>query len=230
MPTIGGIRERARAEIITAIKAEARRQLATEGAAGLSLRAVARELGMVSSGIYRYVSSRDELLTMLIIEAYDALGDEVERAAADSVRRALAARFLAAAQAIRSWAIDHPHEYALLYGSPVPGYAAPEDTIVPAMRTTRALLGIVADAVRRGLIETALWAKVPRGLARDFEAARDALSMEIPDDVFVRAVAAWTQLFGLVSFELFGQTRNAIEHHDELFDATVTVMARFIGL
>ena len=76
MPTIKGVRERARAEITAEITAEARRQLAVDGATGLSLRAVARELGMVSSGIYRYVASRDELLTLLIIEAYDALGDD----------------------------------------------------------------------------------------------------------------------------------------------------------
>ena len=153
MPTITGLRERARAEIMTAIKAEARRQLATEGAAALSLRAVARELGMVSSGIYRYVASRDELLTLLIIDAYDALGDEVEQSAKATVRRAPAARFVAAGRAIRAWAIEHPHEYALLYGSPVPGYAAPEDTIDPASRTTLTLLGIVVDAHRRGLVE-----------------------------------------------------------------------------
>ena len=84
MPTIKGARERARAEITTEITAEARRQLAVEGPTGLSLRAVARELGMVSSGIYRYVASRDELLTMLIIEAYDALGATVERTVAAS--------------------------------------------------------------------------------------------------------------------------------------------------
>ena len=226
MPPITGIRERARAEIIAAIKSEARRQLAIEGAAGLSLRAVARELGMVSSGIYRYVASRDELLTMLIIDAYDALGAEVERAAETTVRQSPAARWLATARAIRAWAIDHPHEYALLYGSPVPGYAAPEDTIGPASRTTLALLGIVAHAHRPGLVHGAPSTRVGRGLAADFAAARAAVGIELPDDVLVLTIAAWTQLFGLVSFELFGQTRNVIEHHDELFDATVLAMAR----
>jgi AcrR family transcriptional regulator len=230
MTPITGARERARAEIIAAIKGEARRQLVIEGAAGLSLRAVARELGMVSSGIYRYVASRDELLTMLIIDAYDALGAEVERAATTTVRRAPAARWLAAARAIRSWAIRHPHEYALLYGSPVPGYAAPDDTIGPASRTTLTLVGIVADAHRRGLVRAGLSPRVGRGLAGDLDAARAAVGLDIPDDLFVRTIAAWTQLFGLVSFELFGQTRNVIEHHDELFDITVSAMATFVGL
>ena len=155
MPDARGIRERARAEITAEILAAARRQLATEGAPGLSLRAVAREVGMVSSAVYRYVASRDDLLTMLIIESYESLGAAVEAASARARRRAPAHRFLAAARAVRSWAIEHPHEYALLYGSPVPGYAAPETTIGPASRTTLALVGIVADAARDDRLELA---------------------------------------------------------------------------
>ncbi len=84
MPTAKGVRERARAEITSEIVRAGRDQLATDGAAALSLRAVARELGMVSSAVYRYVASRDELLTLLIIEAYDALGAAVEEEAAPS--------------------------------------------------------------------------------------------------------------------------------------------------
>ena len=105
---IKGARERARAEITAEITAEARRQLAVDGAAGLSLRAVARELGMVSSAIYRYVASRDELLTLLIIEAYDALGAAVERAVAASAGEPAADRFVAAARAVRRWAVGQP--------------------------------------------------------------------------------------------------------------------------
>ena len=77
-------RERARAELTDEIKAVARRQLATVGAQGLSLRAVSRELGMVSSALYRYFPSRDDLLTVLIIDAYDALGEAAEAAAVKS--------------------------------------------------------------------------------------------------------------------------------------------------
>lgn len=118
-----------RAEITREITDAARRQLAESGAAALSLRAIARELGMVSSALYRYFPSRDDLLTALIIEAYNAIGEAVEEAVAtgDTPR----ARWRAAAAAVRHWAIGHPHEYTLLYGSPVPGYQAPQDTIRP---------------------------------------------------------------------------------------------------
>jgi AcrR family transcriptional regulator len=231
MVTAKGVRERARAQITAEIVRAGREQLATEGAAALSLRAVARELGMVSSAIYRYVASRDDLLTLLIIEAYDALGAAAEEAAAPRRRRSPAARFVAAGRAIRTWAVAHPHEYALLYGSPVPGYEAPEDTIGPASRTTLALVGIVADAQRAGRLgRPAVPVEVSAALHRDLDEVRRAAGADLPDDVVVTMIAAWTQLFGLVSFELFGQTRNVIHAHGALFDATVTAMAAAIGL
>lgn len=232
MPQMRGARERARAEVTREILAAARRQLAEVGAPGLSLRAVAREIGMVSSAVYRYVASREDLLTMLIIESYDELGAAVETAAASTRRRAPAQRFLATARAVRSWAVANPHEYALLYGSPVPGYAAPPDTIGPASRTTLALIGIVADAFRIGSLDRSslLAIDAPAALHPDLARVREAAHVDLPDDVIVALLAAWTQLFGLVSFEIFGQTRNVIEGHQALFDVSVLAMARGMGL
>src|SRR6516164_11651854 len=141
-------RERARAELTREIKQEARRQLAAHGAEGLSLRAVARELGMVSSALYRYFPSRDELLTALIIDAYDALGDAAEAADAGRPAADIRGRWAATCHAVRNWALAHPHEYALIYGSPVPGYQAPQATVAPAARVARVAGGMVADAWR----------------------------------------------------------------------------------
>lgn len=231
MPTAQGARARARAEITAEIMEAARHQLATEGAAALSLRAVARELGMVSSAVYRYVASRDDLLTLLIIEAYDALGAAVEAEAAPRRGRNPVTRFVAAARAIRTWAVANPHGFALLYGSPVPGYVAPETTIAPASRSTLALMGIVADAHREGLLERPpVPVDIPPALRRDLHNVREALGADLPDDVIVMAIAAWTQLFGLVGFEITGQTRNVIHEHAALFDATIGAMAVAIGL
>src|SRR5215475_8600094 len=114
------IRARVRAEMTDEIKAVARRHLETDGA-NLSLRAVARDMGMVSSALYRYFASRDELLTALIIDAYNALGATVEGAdGAVSDRADFRGRWMASARSIRGWALARPAEYALLYGSPVP--------------------------------------------------------------------------------------------------------------
>src|ERR1700759_75355 len=135
MPPRRTARERVRAEITREITDVARAQLAADGAAALSLRAGARELGMVSSAVYLFFASRDELLTALIIDGYNALGAAVEQADAACPRGDYGARWQAATGAARGWSLTHPHEYALLYGSPVPGYQAPADTVAPAARS-----------------------------------------------------------------------------------------------
>ncbi|MFE5720024.1 TetR/AcrR family transcriptional regulator [Streptomyces erythrochromogenes] len=229
MNTVRGARERARIEVTAAIKDEARRRLAAEGAAKLSLRAVARELGMVSSALYRYFPSRDELLTALIIDAYDSLGAAAEEADA----RALAAgaaprdRWIAACEAVRAWALEHPHEYALVYGSPVPGYSAPADTIGPASRVGNVLIGIVRAAYEgRGL------ALPPLPSALGPEAGRMAADFAegLPPAVVAALVAAWAQLAGLVSFELFGQFQGVVEERSAFFAHAAGQLAHGVGL
>src|SRR3954465_4940177 len=103
-------RARARAALTEEIKTTARRQLAEVGAPALSLRAVARDLGMASSAVYRYFPSRDDLLTRLISGGDDALGAAAE--AADDPAATPAQRWLAVCRAVRGWALTHPHEYA----------------------------------------------------------------------------------------------------------------------
>lgn len=159
--TTQGARARARLEVTAAIKDEARRQLAAEGAAKLSLRAVARELGMVSSALYRYFPSRDDLLTALIIDAYDSLGECAERAHGKAADAGPVGRWTAVAEAVRDWALRHPHEYALIYGSPVPGYTAPDTTVPPASRVGLLFIGILRDAHQdSGLTEPPLSAEL----------------------------------------------------------------------
>ena len=229
------VRTQARQQVIAAIVAEGRRQLAIDGAAALSLRAVARELGMVSSAIYRYVANRDELLTLLIVGAYDSLGACVEADVASSKRGAPLTRWLSAACTIRTWALAHPHEYALVYGSPVPGYEAPEITIPAATRSTLALTSVVSDAHREGLLTTSERRPgrppiTDTGLIADFDTLRSAIDMTVDDGTVLDALVAWSQLFGLVSFELFGQTANVITHHEALFVAATRRVATTLGL
>ena len=139
-------RQRARAELTREIKEAARRQLAETGAPQLSLRAVARELGLVSSALYRYFPSRDDLLTALIIDAYDSLGEAAEAAAAANGTAGPRSGWRAVCHAVRDWARANPHEYALIYGSPVPGYQAPRDTVAPAARVPLVLGQLVRDS------------------------------------------------------------------------------------
>lgn len=210
-------REIARSELSRAITDSARRQLADVGPAALSLRAVARDLNMASSAVYRYFSSRDELLTALISIAYDELGAAAESADNGLPRREdLEARWLAFAHAVRTWALAHPHDYALIYGSPVPGYGAPQSTIEPAGRVVRVLITILTDIQAAG--RTPEPAPVSRPGHRALAGFRQFVGEPITDDLAIRGLAAWGGLLGAISLELFGHLVGAIEDHDAYFD------------
>jgi len=222
-------RERARAELTREIKQEARRQLAAHGAQGLSLRAVARELGMVSSAIYRYFPSRDELLTALIIDAYDVLGEAAEAADSGVPEPDIRGRWRATCGAVRSWALAHPHEYALIYGSPVPGYQAPQATVASAIRVVR-VLGAILAGVRTPAPGLAAGPPLPPPLAEQVVVVADAVAPGVPAPLIARGLIAWTQLFGMVSFELFGQFVGSLDPADAFFAYAVDQMADVIGL
>ncbi|WP_024875544.1 TetR/AcrR family transcriptional regulator [Saccharomonospora piscinae] len=221
-------RERARAEITSSITDEARRQLGKVGPQGLSLRAVARELGMVSSALYRYFPSRDDLLTALIIDAYDGLGEAAE--AADSTGTSPRRRWIAVCHAVRDWARRNPHEYTLVYGTPVPGYHAPRDTVSPAARVPQVLVTVLADAVRRGAVVPADEPEPTGTLRAQLALVAEILDEEVPAPLLARGLAAWTQLFGMVGFELTGQFANTLEPADPFFAHTIERMADFVGL
>jgi AcrR family transcriptional regulator len=224
-------RERARAELTREIKEEARRQVAADGAQGLSLRAVARQLGMVSSAVYRYYPSRDSLLTALIIDAYDSLGAAVETADAGQQRSDLRGRWRAICNSARNWAVAGPHEYALIYGSPVPGYRAPQETIAPASRAGLILGRLLADAWTGHIIgEAAAGPPLSPQLAEQAAALAAAIAPAVPGPVVLRGLIAWTQLFGMISFELFGQFVGIVDPSDDFFSHAVEQMADFAGL
>lgn len=218
--------------MIGEIKAVARRHLETEGA-NLSLRAVARDMGMVSSALYRYFASRDELLTALILDAYNDLGATVEAADVAVTNRAdLRGRWLAAARAIRGWALAKQAEYALLFGSPVPGYAAPQDTITAAARTSLVLISILADGHAAGALTTgtAGHVQLSRGVRTDLSAVTRQVAPGLPEKLLLLGMTGWLQLFGTVSFELFGQLNNVIEERAQFFDQQMELMSDLMGL
>ena len=184
-----------------------RHHLAEHGAAGLSLRAVTRDLGMVSSAVYRYVANRDELLTLLLVDAYSAQADAVAEAVATASDQGWDERILVAARAFRSWAVDEPSRYALLYGSPVPGYAAPpEVTTEPGTRVIGILLGLVGEGVSAGeVVDAPAPDAVVAPLSDDLAAAATEVGLEVHPAVLARAVLLWAAVVGGTSLEVFGQ-------------------------
>jgi AcrR family transcriptional regulator len=225
--TVPSARERVRAELTAEITDAARRQLAEVGAAALSLRAVAREVGMVSSAVYRYFPSRDDLLTRLIIDGYDDLGAAAE--AADVPSAPPVERWLAVCRAVRAWAFAHPHEYALLYGSPVPGYQAPKDTVPAASRVGVVLGRILGEAAVAGVLPAAAGERDAGLVSDDAVAVLGGEHPAIDETVRVRALLAWSALFGTISFELFGHFVGSVEDGDRYFDRVMIDLAARIG-
>ncbi|MGY5765233.1 TetR/AcrR family transcriptional regulator [Brachybacterium sp. DNPG3] len=228
----GGPRAAARARTMARIVELGNAQLDANGPEGLSLREVARGLGMVSSAIYRYVGSRDELLTLLLVSAFDDLADAVDAAldgagpddagsdgaGSDCAGPASPAeRLMTLALALRAWAVANPARWALLYGTPVRGYAAPRDTVGPGVRVIARLAEIVADAdagaadagvgdagadgAGAGSGADALDPAV-RALLED--GARD-VGVQISAPAMLRATVLWSSLVGLVAAELTAQ-------------------------
>jgi AcrR family transcriptional regulator len=209
------------------IKAVARRHLATDGA-HLSLRAVARDLDIVASALYRYFPSRDALLTALIIDAYDALATAATEADAAVPRDDLRGRWLAVCRAVRTWALAHPAEYGLLYGAPVPGYAAPPDTVEPASKVILLLVDIVVDGL--GRLQPLKASPLTTPLRADLRRLIEQRHSDLLEERLDRVLVAWTHLFGVLNFEVFGRFDEMIEARAENFDHHMILMADLTGL
>jgi AcrR family transcriptional regulator len=223
-----GVRAAARVAQIEAIKTTARELLTKNGAAGLSLREVAREMGLVSSALYRYFATRDELLTALIFDAYNDLGSAVEQAAAADATSPAAVRWRSSCHAVRTWALAHPNEFALLYGTPIPGYNAPTGTIAAATRVAAVFGSILND-------DRAQKAEVTVGEGYDVRPFLSVSNLALvmpavdPSD-YLRGVMAWTHIFGHLTFELFGHLVGTVTNPDLAYDAVVDELREWLRL
>jgi AcrR family transcriptional regulator len=187
-------------------------------------------MGMASSAVFRYFPSRDALLTALIIDSYGSLADAAERAAADAVDRSVLGRWLAICHGVRDWAVAHPHEYALIFGSPIPGYAAPQDTVAPASRVPALLTALLTELLVTGRYDPAAHPPVPPEVAAAVGLVQRMLPDPAPADLVVRGLMAWTYLFGAVSFEVFGHRHDVIDDPRAFFDHESRRIAQALGL
>ena len=200
MPVEGSVRDRRRAETVAEIKAAALDQLATAGTGGLSLRAVARAVGMTVQSLYHYFDSRDALLNALVTDSHNALADATEAAAAATRGQPPRARRLATTGAFRGWALANPSAFLLLYGTPVPGFdpGPASDSGSAALR----LAGPFADVVFDGWTPDQI-AAVPlpeNGAAIAAAAPEGAL----PPGALALFIELRARMHGLVMLELLG--------------------------
>jgi AcrR family transcriptional regulator len=197
-------RDRLRQEATAEIKQFAMRQLAESGSEGISITAIAKQMGMTGPALYRYFTNRDALLTALIRDGYSDLADAAEHAAADAAALPAAERLHVVADVVRRWALAEPQRYLLLFGTPVPGYEAPMDTLAAASRTLDVLTAIGADLLGK----------------RSGAQRSRALTL---------ATTAWTRLHGVISLELVGQfTHLDIDPEALLRDEMTALVAQVV--
>ncbi|WP_035847390.1 TetR/AcrR family transcriptional regulator [Kitasatospora azatica] len=215
------------------VKAAARQLLVGLGAAGLSLDAVARDGGLAVAEVAAVFPQRDDLLTALVIDAYNGSGAAMEQAdqAAVAAGASAGVRLLAVTRALRQWSFDNPAEFTLIYGSPVPGYHAPQETVPPASRTPVVLAGIVRSALEAGELTPPRRA-VPGPPLLLPEAVQ--LFGGVPEapfsDIIERGIVLWSNLIGLLVFQVFSRTHDSVRDESAFFDYAIAVAAESIGL
>ncbi|WKX72523.1 TetR/AcrR family transcriptional regulator [Streptomyces sp. XD-27] len=232
MGSTRGRRERLRAETAAEIKEVALRLMASGGPDAITLRAIAREMGMTANAIYGYFATRDELVTTLVNDVYTALADTVDAAWAAAPAGDAAARIQAWAGAFRDWALANPEGFRLVYGDPVPGYRPPEGGAAPdaARRVCTGLTALAAAAWPHAehLYEGSdfQWSDFDAGL---LDKVRPAFP-DLPPAGVALALRVWSHLHGLVSLEVYGHLATQTLSPDKLFHEELTQLIRSLGV
>ncbi|MCX4547111.1 TetR/AcrR family transcriptional regulator [Streptomyces sp. NBC_01565] len=227
-----GRRERLRAETTAEIKKVALELMASGGPDAITLRAIAREMGMTANAIYGYFATRDDLVTTLIGDVYTSLADTVDAAWGAAPVLDPATRIPAWAHAFRNWALANPEGFRLIYGDPVPGYRPPEGGAAPEA-AHRVCTGITALAA-------AAWPHAePRYSDSDFDwsdfdpglldKVRPA-SPDLPPAGVALALRIWSHLHGLVSLEVYGHLQRQAPDPEKLFREELTQLIRSLGI
>ena len=185
---------------------------------------------MASSALFRYFRNRDALLTALIIDSYSSLAEAAETAEARVHEKSIEDRWMAICHGVRNWALAYPHQYALIFGSPIPGYAAPTGTVAPASRVPLLLGDLLGDLTLEKSYDPGAHPEPSVAIWRALAPVRATMPQGVPTDLMVRGLMAWTYLFGAVSFEVFGHRHNVIADPDAFFDHEVRRLAWMVGL
>ena len=226
-------RDRLRAATIEEIKAIARKHMAEKGAAALSLRAIAREMGLTSPALYRYFSNRDALVTELVVEAYQSLGDVLEISTTTHQDEPFHNRFRAMCNAYRDWALAHPQDYTLIYGTPIPNYHAPRERTVELASRVVTLFGLLlGEALREGklIIPTAYQHMTP-AFQQQIEHLFGAVpTSEVSTGTFILTILVWSRMNSVVWAEMYGHFPPEIAGSGELFQLEVTAICHEINL
>src|SRR5215471_13918260 len=233
-----------RAATMEEITATARRLLVEQGPEAASLRAIAREMGMTAPGLYRYYSSRDQLLRHVVAEMFRELAGDIHRAIQESVdplasaaddrekRDRVAVKMIAACREFRSWALAHKEEFALLFGVPLPGFDDGRFDIAQecALEFAGTFYTLFLELWHAVKFPVPAQTEIDPRLLPQLGRFRDTLRTDAPEGAILIFLRCWVLLYGAVSMEVFGHLGFALSDTAPMFDITLSDLARLIGL
>ena len=221
-----------RSEMIAAIKVVARRQMAEHGTAGLSLRGIGREIGITAPAIYNYFPRLEDLITALIVDAFTALAEAMEAAESTVASDHPYDKIMALCLAYREWAVEHPVDFQLIYGNPIPGYHAPEEITIPLAR--RPFLGLFRCFIRAHqageLVIPAEYQAVPPAMSGSSAAWQRASGIELPHALLGLLMSGWSRIHGAVMLELFHHLQPLVGDAGAFYRYEVDAFAQRLGL
>jgi AcrR family transcriptional regulator len=220
------VKDISREETMAQIKAAARGEMARHGTAGISLRAIARTLGVTAPAIYNYYPRLDDLITALIVDAFTAFADAMAAAIAQTVDAGPAAQIRAAVLAMRAWAIAHPVDFQLIYGNPIPGYVAPGEVTTPLARRPFVLLApLFAAAQAQGELHLSPAATaLPPGVRTHVEQWQRSAGADFPPELVGIMTDRFAHLYGLVMLEILHHLQPSIGDTAAFFEYAVDNM------
>jgi AcrR family transcriptional regulator len=214
------------------IKAVARQQMAEHGTAGLSLRGIAREMGITAPAIYNYFPRLEDLITALIVDTFTALAEAMEAAEAAANSDRCYNKIMALCLAYRQWAVEHPVDFQLIYGNPIPGYHAPEELTIPLAR--RAFLGLFRCFLRgHHTGELAIppeYQAVPPSMVEAIADWKRLSGIEMPDALLGLLLSGWSRIHGAVMLELFHHIQPLVGDGATFYRYEVEAFARRLGM
>src|SRR6266705_5222148 len=234
-------RDRLRAATIDEIIQTARQLLVKDGPEAVSLRAIAREMGMTAPGLYRYFGSHEELLRHLCAGIFTELGADIHRAieaatppaeGSEDLRAKLTLKMAAACGEFRRWALNHKEEFGLLFGVPLPGLDDGRYDIADecALAFAGTFFALFLELWRKAQFPVPAAADIDPGLQEQLSRYRDALGSDIPVGAMLTFLRCWTVLYGAVSMEVFGHMSFALTDPAPMFEITLADLASLVGL
>ena len=225
-------RERLREQTLQEIKAIAHQQMDESGTASISLNAIARRMEISTPALYRYFSNRDDLVTALIIEAFNDLADTLEQVA-ESPAPSQARRLFNVLLAYRQWALTRPIDFELIYGNPIPNYHAPEEKTVPAARRGfEVILRILLECYQDGeLIPPAEYHHLPPELSIEMSPDDPSSNTSsLPEVILYIGLVGWYHIHGMIMLELFHHIQPMLNNPTIFYQHEVELMMRSLGI